>query len=79
MARERKGHLLQVEELMQEGAAFAPTLVRMRLASATASAEQRGFTVQIVPPSGELTFDMNPKRMRLQADDAGVVTWAHAG
>ena len=79
VARERKGHLAQVEELMQEGAAFASTLVGMNLASATAGAEQRSFKVQIVPPSGELTFDLNPKRMRLQVDDAGIVTWAHAG
>jgi len=79
VAREWKGHLVRVEELMQQGAAFASTLVGMSLASATASAEQRGFKVQIVPPSGELTFDLNPKRMRLKVDDADVVTWAHAG
>jgi hypothetical protein len=79
VAREWTGPLAQVEELMQEGAAFASTLVGVNLAHATASAEQRGFEVQIVPSSGELTFDLNPKRMRLQVDDAGVVTWAHAG
>jgi hypothetical protein len=76
---ERETRLSRLEEQMQEGAAFASTLVGMTLESATEAAKHRGFKVQVVPPSGALTADLNPMRVRLQLDDENTVTWAHAG
>ncbi len=72
-------HLDQLEALMQEGAVFAATLVGMPVDTASRLAEERGYQVNVVPPNGALTLDLNPTRMSFNLDKDDLVRSAHAG
>jgi hypothetical protein len=68
------------EARLAEGHEFAPSLLGLDCDDAIERATERGFLVQVIPPTAEaITADLRANRIRIFLDDDGVVARARAG